>query len=210
MQNTLQNVLPEQIKFTYEISENTCIFLDLILFKNKQRNGKYKLATKLFQKKVNKYLVTPPFSNHAPHVHKRWITSCIKKIRLKCKKDIDFLLHKNTFFLRLLVRGYDSQFLIPIFTQKFKRKPLIKNLIQKQHCNKNLDNSKPIMIFKLPTCSRTCRLRTKLKKCLRFTEDIKHIRNKSEIIGNSHNSPILCYKGGKQIGMILVKATLPK
>ena len=48
------------------------------------------------------------------------------------------------------------------------------------------------------------------EKFLRFTKDIKNIRNKSEIIGNSHNAPILCYKGGKQIGKILVKATLPK
>ena len=48
------------------------------------------------------------------------------------------------------------------------------------------------------------------EKCLRFTKDVKNIRNKSEIIGNSHNSPILCFKGGKQIGRILVKATLPK
>ena len=48
---TLQQVLPNQIKFTYEISEETCIFLDLILYKRKDTHGKYKLATKLFQKR---------------------------------------------------------------------------------------------------------------------------------------------------------------
>ena len=70
----LQNVLPEQIKFTYEISDNTCVFLDLILYKHKRKNGTYKLATKLFQKKMNKYLFIPPFSSHASHVYQGWIT----------------------------------------------------------------------------------------------------------------------------------------
>ena len=118
---TLQAVLPEQIKFTYEISDKECIFLDLTLYKNKKRNGTYILATKLFQKKMNKYLFIPPFSNHAPHIHKGWITSYIKRIRLNCTNDIDFLLHKNTFFLRLLVRDYDVEFLTPIFEKRFHR-----------------------------------------------------------------------------------------
>ena len=78
---TLQDVLPEQIKFTYEISDKTCIFLDLMLYKQKSKKGKYKLATNLYQKKMNKYLFIPPFSNHAPHVHKGWITSYIKRDR---------------------------------------------------------------------------------------------------------------------------------
>ena len=116
-----------------------------------------------FKKKMNKYLFIPPFSNHALHVHKGWVTSHIKIIRLNCTNNIDFLLHKNTFFLRLLVRGYDSQVLIPTFKQKIHRKLLIKNLIQKQHTTTNIDKSSPVMIFKLPTCSRTCQLKTKLK-----------------------------------------------
>ena len=47
---TLQDVLPEQIKFTYDISDKECIFLDLTLYKHKRQNGTYTLATKLFQK----------------------------------------------------------------------------------------------------------------------------------------------------------------
>ena len=127
--NTLQNILPEQIKFTYKVPDKECVFLDLTLYKQQRKNGTYILATNLFQKKMNKYLFIPPFSNHAPHIHKGWITSYIKRIRLNCTKDIDFLLHKNTFFLRLLVRGYDLDFLTPIFAQKFHRPRLIKRLI---------------------------------------------------------------------------------
>ena len=207
---TLQEVLPEQIKFTYEISETECIFLDLTLYKHRKQNGTYKLATKLFQKKMNKYLFIPPFSNHAPHIHRGWITSYIKRIRLNCTQDIHFLLHKNTFFLRLLVRGYDIEFLTPIFAQRFHRTRLIKRLLQKKNEIPIDSQTASNIIFKLPTCSRTCQLKTELKKCLRFTRAIKSIRNKSKIIGQSQKAPILCYKGGKKLGSILVKAQITK
>jgi hypothetical protein len=207
---TLQEVLPEQIKFTYEISETECIFLDLTLYKHRKQNGTYKLATKLFQKKMNKYLFIPPFSNHAPHIHRGWITSYIKRIRLNCTQDIHFLLHKNTFFLRLLVRGYDIEFLTPIFAQRFHRTRLIKRLLQKKNEIPIDSQTASNIIFKLPTCSRTCQLKAELKKCLRFTRAIKSIRNKSKIIGQSQKAPILCYKGGKKLGSILVKAQITK
>ena len=61
--DTLKQVLPDQIKFTYEISDKLCVFLDLIIYKLKTQKGTYKLATNFFQKKVNKYLFIPPFSN---------------------------------------------------------------------------------------------------------------------------------------------------
>ena len=86
----------------------------------------------------------------------------------------------------------------------------MRRLIQKK---RNTDKSKqlaPEMIFKLLTCSRTCRLKANLKKCLRFTKAIQTIRNKSQIIGQSTNTPILCYKGGKKLGSILVKAVIPE
>ena len=148
---------------------------------------------------MNKYLFIPPFSNHAPHVHKGWITSYIKRIRLNCTNDIDFLLHNNTFFLRLLVRGYDVEFLTPIFKKRFHRPRLIKRLLQKQYEISTKSQTAPEMIFKLPTCSRTCKLKKEIKTCLRFTRAIKSIRNKSKIIGQSKITPILCYKGGKKL-----------
>ena len=159
---------------------------------------------------MNKYLFIPPFSNHAPHIHRGWITSYIKRIRLNCTQDIHFLLHKNTFFLRLLVRGYDIEFLTPIFAQRFHRTRLIKRLLQKKNEIPIDSQTASNIIFKLPTCSRTCQLKAELKECLRFTRAIKSIRNKSKIIGQSQKAPILCYKGGKKLGSILVKAQIAK
>ena len=159
---------------------------------------------------MNKYLFIPPFSNHAPHVHKGWITSYIKRIRRNCTKDIDFILHKHTFFLRLLVRGYDLKFLLPIFNQRFNRTRIIKKLIQDQHNSHKSKQLEPKMIFKIQTCSRTCRLQNTLKMCLRYTKTIKTIRNKNQLLGQSINAPTLCYKGGKKLGNVLVKASIPK
>ena len=206
---TLQQVLPNQIKFTYEISEETCIFLDLILYKHKDTHGKYKLATKLFQKKMNKYLFIPPFSNHAPHIHKGWITSYIKRIRLNCTNDIDFIINKHTFFTRLLVRGYDADFLLPIFTKPIlHRRQIIKKLLQNKSNEIHNKLKPPKIIFKLPTCNRTCHLKRKIKKRLQYTKQIRQIRNNKEILGEDTHAPILCFRGGKTLGSILVKATL--
>ena len=66
------------------------------------------------------------------------------------------------------------------------------------------------MIIKLPTCSRTCRLKDEIKTCLRFTKAIQTIRNKYKIIGQSKITPILCYKGGKNLENMLVKSIIPE
>ena len=119
---------------------------------------------------MNKYLFIPPFSNHAPHIHKGWISSYIKRIRLNCTQDIDFILNKHTFFLRLLVRGYDRDFLIPIFKQPINRFKAVQRLLQK--INTGTKHTKtPTMIFKLRICNRTCRLKNKIKTCLRYTNE---------------------------------------
>ena len=207
--DTLKQVLPDQIKFTYEVSDESCIFLDLVIYKHKTKHGKYKLATNLFQKKVNKYLFIPPFSNHAPHIHEGWITGYIKRLRRNCTRKIDFLLHKHTFFLRLVVRGYDKEFLIPIFQKRYNKSEITKKMDKRQD---NTNQDKPIapeMIFKIPTCQRTCRLTNKIKKCLRYTKTIKNIRNKSQMLRKSKMTPIICFKGGMNLGKRLVKAAIP-
>ena len=185
------------------------MFLDLVIYKHKTQDGIYKLATNLFQKKVNKYLFIPPFSNHAPHVHRGWITGYIKRLRRNCTRKIDFLLHKHTFFLRLLIRGYDKEFLIPIFQKHYKRREIM-NRMDKRLCETNHDKPiAPEMIFKIPTCQRTCRLKHKINTCLRHTKTIKTIRNKSQILGKSKITPIIWFKGGNNLGKRLVKAAIP-
>ena len=207
--DTLKQVFPDQIKFTYEVSEKSCVFLDLIIYKQKTKHGKYKLATNLFQKKVNKYLFIPPFSNHAPHIHEGWITGYIQRLRRNCTRKIDFLLHKHTFFLRLLIRGYDRDFLIPIFQKRFNRREIMNKMDKRQNTTNQEKPIAPEMIFKIPTCQRTCLLKQKISTCIRYTKTMKTIRNKSQIIGKSKITPIICFTGGDNLGKRLVKAAIP-
>ena len=125
---TLQNILPNKIKFTYNISTIECTFLDITLYKHNLPNNTLILATKLYQKPMNKYLFIPFFSNHSPHVHKGWITGYIKRIRLNCISIIYYLLYKHTFYLHLLTRGYTYKFLKPLFSKKFKRSNILNKI----------------------------------------------------------------------------------
>ena len=36
--DTLKKVLPDQIKFTYEVSDKACVFLDLIIYKSNTKS----------------------------------------------------------------------------------------------------------------------------------------------------------------------------
>jgi hypothetical protein len=159
---------------------------------------------------MNKYLFIPPFSNHAPHIHKGWVTSYIKRLQLNCTCDIDFILNKHTFFIRLFVRGYDADFLLPIFTKPIRCRQIIKTLLQNKNNWIHNKLKTPKMIFKLPTCNRTCHLKEKIKKRLQYRKQIRQIRNHKEVLGKDTTAPILFFKGGKILGSILVTATLQK
>ena len=111
----LQSISPNKIKFTFQISETECTFLDITLYKQTQPNKPLTLGTKLFQKPMNKYLFIPPFSNHAPHIHKGWITGYIRRIRLNCTHTIDYIIFKHSFYIHLITRGYTEKFHKPIF-----------------------------------------------------------------------------------------------
>jgi hypothetical protein len=84
------------------------------------------------------------------------------------------------------------------------------NEMDKRQDNTNQDKPiTPEMIFKLPTCRRTCILKNTLKKCLKYTKNIKNVRNKSQILGKSKTTPIMCFKGGRNLGQRLIKASIP-
>ena len=126
-----------------------------------------------------------------------------------CTRKIDFLLHKHTFFLRLLLRGYDRDFLIPIFQKRFNRREITNKMDKTQNTTNQEKPIAPEMIFKISTCQRTCLLKRKISTCIRYTKAMKTIRNKSQIIGKSKITPIICFTGGDNLGKRLVKATIP-
>jgi hypothetical protein len=44
----------------------------------------------------------------------------------------------------------------------------------------------------------------------RYTKTMKIIRKNTKIIGQTKIAPIICFQGGKKLGKILVKATIPE
>ena len=48
----------------------------------------------------------------------------------------------------------------------------------------------------------------KIENRLQYTKQIRQMRNHKEVLGEDTPAPILCFKGGKTLGSILVKATL--
>ena len=57
--------------------------------------------------------------------------------------------------------------------------------------------------------SKNMPIKTYNKTCLRYTRTIKTIQNKSQILGKSKMTPIICFKGGMNLGKRLVKAAVP-
>ena len=204
---TLQNILPNKIKFTYNISTIECTFLDITLYKHNLPNNTLILATKLYQKPMNKYLFIPFFSNHSPHVHKGWITGYIKRIRLNCTSTIYYLLYKHTFYLHLLTRGYTYKFLKPLFSKKFKRSNILNKIKLHKKMKTNTNNIKnPQLFFKLQTCAKNNSIKKSIRSSLKYTPELKMITNANQIFGINNTHPCLCYLGGHTIGSTLVRS----
>ena len=204
---TLQNILPNKIKFTYNISTIECTFLDITIYKHKLPNDKLILATKLYQKPMNKYLFIPFFSNHPTHIHKGWITGYIKRIRLNCNNTIHYLLYKHTFYLHLLTRGYTYKFLKPLFSKKFKRSTILTKIKTHRKSKTNPNNIKnPQLFFKLQTCAKNNSIKKSIRSSLKYSQELTMITNAKKIFGENNTHPCLCYLGGHTIGSTLVKS----
>ena len=101
----LLNSLDPNIKFTAEIHQQESVFLDVVAYRNEN-----KLAFRVFQKPINKYLYITYDSNHPSHVKRAFIKGeLIRYIRNStCIQDFNQL--RALFRLRLLARGYPAWF----------------------------------------------------------------------------------------------------
>jgi hypothetical protein len=114
------------------------------------------ISTTIYQKPSNKYLYIPPFSSHNKKLLINIIIQEIKRYRLYCSKENDFIRVLGLFKQRLYDRGYKPEMIDQYFTMKNipTRDSLINNLIQHDN-NKikpnNLTTAKtPIIVVQLP------------------------------------------------------------
>lgn len=74
-----------------------------------------KLSTDLFEKEMALYLFIPPHSAHTPSSIIGLVTGQMLRIFSLCSEEQSIQVHVYNFFHRLLARGYEREYLLPIF-----------------------------------------------------------------------------------------------
>ena len=110
------NALDTNIQLTFDISRHMAIFLDLTIFKDTRFYETGILATKTYQKPVNKYLYTPSSSEHARHCFTALVHGEVIRYIKRCSAFAFFVSLIELFRQRLRFRGFPAKFLATAFT----------------------------------------------------------------------------------------------
>ena len=76
-----------------------------------------RIVTSLYEKAINLYLYTPPHSAYLPGVLTRLVAGNILRIHLLCSDKEDINRCMKEIYVRLLVHGYQRDWLIPVFAK---------------------------------------------------------------------------------------------
>jgi len=94
------NLVCKDIQLLLNMNQQA-VFLDLHVWRQGSR-----LYTSLFQKPLCKFLYIVPLSKHQRHVFSNFIVNEVRRYRLACSEDSDFLACQLKFIGRLIRRGY--------------------------------------------------------------------------------------------------------
>lgn len=180
--------------------------MDLEIYKSNEFNKTNKLATRLYQKPMNKYLFLPYLSHHPITVFKSWIICYLKRIRILCSDDAIYEYNKNIFRERLTRRGYPKEFLQKIFNRNYNRMELIQQYKQR-HQNSRRNGRSYKAALKITYNGLSTKYRRKIRKCIEFTRDLKQDVHFKEMFGQ-RDSPMIIYKTTRNIGSLLIKSDL--
>ena len=101
------------LEWIFSDRKNTVEFLDIKV--EIDINGK--MHTDLFEKAMNPYLYITPTSSHPPGVLLGLVLGNCYRIYTLVSDEDKIKSHMNTFYKRLLARGYDRNTLLPIFSR---------------------------------------------------------------------------------------------
>ena len=76
-----------------------------------------RIITSLYEKAMNLYLYIPPYYAHPPGVLTGLVSGNILRVHSLCIEQDDINRRMKEFYVRLLVHGYQREFLIPAFTK---------------------------------------------------------------------------------------------
>ena len=108
------------IHLSREVSASSVSFLDLVVYRLGDR-----LAFRVHQKALNRYLYVTPRSFHPDHVLRGFIRTELTRYARNSTLELDFVSICRTFLSRLRERGFRPSFLRPIFCSvRFPAPPL--------------------------------------------------------------------------------------
>lgn len=180
-------------------------FLDLTIFIGPRFQLEQRLDIKLYQKPSNKYLYIPMDSYHARNTFANLIQSELRRYRLSCVHDFDYILVKDQFYNRLLNRDYKQTYLDPLFTISLERSDLVNQLLSPEQPKK-----KAPTVFKI---TRTPRFsKTDITNLLHIPPNLMQHPHFEALFYN--RQPIVCYQRTSNLKELLVltsrkKETLP-
>lgn len=154
------------------------------------------IVFRLYQKASNKYLYLPPTTSHSRHVLVNIVRQERKRFRLLNSLDYDFQQADKLYFNRLLARGYNKTFLIPLFTEYLARDSLIGALASRR-TGIMRRSSGPVITLSLPKLVNAAPLYRSLQlpESLTTHARFKHIYRRNILFGS---------KLGKSIGRRLI------
>ena len=114
----------------------------------------------LYQKELNNYQYIPPTTMHGQHVLKNTIINELKRYRLYCSLEEDFISIARLFHKRLVQRGYKTTWLRICFRNIPSRKLLLDKLVASHAAPTIKKVAKPVMIILRHKLNKGTNLRT--------------------------------------------------
>lgn len=109
------NGIHPSIKFEFISNSQSCIFLDLVIFKGKRFQESGILDLRTYQKELNLFMYIAANSFHSSTIKRNFISNELIRYVKTCSNIHDYIEMKYLFLSRLLRRGYQYVWLRPIF-----------------------------------------------------------------------------------------------
>jgi len=144
---TALNAQCDEINLTKEVSTERLVFLDVSAFKGSRWRKEGFLDTEVFQKEMNRYLYTPPTTEHPRHTHFGLIKGELLRYIKKSSSFCAYVDIACSFYQRLRARGFSLNLLSEAFS-KAPSYDMRDELLAKALAPRSIDsNSLPVLVF---------------------------------------------------------------
>lgn len=195
------------IKLTAKIGHSV-EFMDLRISTEPLFSNSRLLETELYTAPTHKFLYLPLWSYHPRAIFPAFILAERRRIRLNCSNDSKFLNHDRRFYDRLRDRGYDTDFLDPLFNRALDRRLILRRArhsINTRQFRKRARSLNPL-VFKVKLSPLVEYLQP--RRILRLPERLRDDPQANFMF--TRRCPIMCHPRNKNLGDIFkVTSALP-